>query len=69
MKTNKILRGLGLLAITLPAVVFAQVITHPANDVGSGGPDDSHRTLYLILGAVVVLAVGGFLVLRSKGSK
>jgi hypothetical protein len=69
MKTNKILVGLGLLATTLPAVVFAQVITHPVDEApGSGAPED-HKTLYLILAAVAVVAVGAFLFLRSKAKK
>jgi ABC-type transport system involved in cytochrome c biogenesis permease component len=65
MKTNKMLVGLGLLATAIPPVVFAQVITRPAND----HPEDSNKTLYLIIAVVVVLAVGAFLFFRSRAKK
>ena len=65
MKINKILVGFGLLATALPPVVFAQVITRPAND----RPEESNTMLYIIVGVVLVLAVGAFLFFRAKTKK
>ena len=62
MKTNKLLAGLGLLATALPPAVFAQITNRPSNDRPTEG---GSNTIYIV-GAVVVLAIVAFLVLRPK---
>jgi hypothetical protein len=62
MKTPKMLAGLGLLAAALPPAVFAQITNRPSNDRPAEG---GSNTLYIV-GAVVVLAIVAFLVLRPK---
>jgi hypothetical protein len=65
MKTNKMLTGFGLLATALPSVVFAQVINRPSND----RPAEGSNMVYIVVGVIVVVAIGAFLFFRSQGKK
>ncbi len=64
-KTNKKLVALVFLATAILPAGFAQIINKNADPYQGGAPD--RTTLYIVLGAVAVVLVGGFLFFRSKG--